>query len=657
MPQAWSPPAAAPGPRTEYFGGTQGAPKATPEKSQSIRYDNRHGFDLAFVDADVAGVIDAVMGTMLRLSYRIDPGVDGKLTLRSARPVAKESLLPLLESALASVDAVILRQGSTYVVAPRAEARAKAPVVDAGGTAAAQPGYATEVVTLRHAGVRELTKLLERMLGKDTVVSSDPAYNQIIIAGSGSERQAARALIRRLDVDWMAGMSFALYRLDNVDADTLMADLERIFQPPLDLLGSRVRLVPLPRLRSVLGIAADRADLVRLDPWIRRLDASGASGKRTLYNYAVQNGRARDLANSLQQVLALDGAMADGGSGSAGAVTTATSAAAGDNGAGARTSTPAAQSISPAGSGTTGPRIVPNEENNSLLIYATAEDYQFIRDALDKLDRPVAQVLIEATLAEVTLTKDLKFGLEWAIDSGRSSFTSSNNSSGVPSPSFPGFSYIYAATSARAVLNTLQSRTNVRVLSAPKLIVLNNQPATLQVGDQVPIVTQQAQSTSAAGAPIINTVEMRDTGVILKVTPRVNDSGTIILDVAQEVSDVIQTTTSGINSPTIQQRRLSSTVATRSGQMIALGGLIRDRMSKEKTGIPLLSQIPVLGAAFGRQGDTGSRTELIILITPTVMKSPEETKAVVDELIDRLDETKPLVTRAVERQVGGQAPH
>ena len=211
-------------------------------------------------------------------------------------------------------------------------------------------------------------------------------------------------------------------------------------------------------------------------------------------------------------------------------------------------------------------------------------------------------------------------------------------------------------SSAAAVLNTLQSKTSVRVLSAPKLIVLNNQTATLQVGDQVPIVIQQAQSVAAPGAPIVNTIELRDTGVILKVTPRVNDSGTITLDITQEVSDVAETTSSGINSPTIQQRRLATTVSTRTGQMIALGGLIRDRVSRTRAGIPVLSQIPVIGALFGTRVNTGARTELIILLTPTIIRSPDEVRGIVDALIDGLDATKPLIERAKRGQVGARLP-
>lgn len=638
---------------------------AAPPKGSNIRYDARNGYNLAFVDADVKRVVDAVLGSMLGLDYSVDPAVQGNITLRTSQPVARESLLPLLETALRSVDAVIVVRGSSYRVLPReAAARGSAPIVPGGGgpsVAAGPPvqGYATEVVTLRHGSAREIGRLLEQFLGKEVVAGTDNALNQVIIRGGSEERAAARQLIERFDIDTLADMNFQLFRLENVDADTLLAELERIFAPPYDIIGSRVRIVPLGRLRSVLAIASDRADIGRIEPWIRRLDAGG-SGKRKLYSYVVQNGRARDLAASLQLVLGSGGGeqSVDGGPSqpAAAAPPSTSDIRSVEPSQAIAPQSPLPGSSTPLVAGGNGPRVVPNEANNSLLIYANGEEYEFIREALDKLDQPVPQVLIEATLAEVTLGNDLRYGVNFRAFDGNDSITNSSNSGGIPASVFPGFAVSVIGSTASAVLNTLQSKTSVRVLSAPKLIVLNNQTATLQVGDQVPIVTQQAQSVAAPGAPIVNTIELRDTGVILKVTPRVNDSGTITLDITQEVSDVAETTTSGINSPTIQQRRLATTVATRTGQMIALGGLIRDRVTRTKSGIPVLSQIPVIGGLFGQHINTGGRTELIILLTPTIIRSPGDVKDIVDALIDGLDSTKPLLERARRGQVGARLP-
>lgn len=635
------------------------------------------GFTLAFVDADVRRVADAVLGAMMGVDYSVDPAVSGNVTIRTVQPVGREALIPLLENALASVDAVIIRQGNAYRVLPRKAARGMTmPALPSTGTDAVAavgdtaPGFTSEIVVLRFASAREMARLLEEFVGKEIVASRNDAINQIVIAGTGQERTAAKQIIARFDVDSLAQMNYETYRLENVDAAVLVSELQKIFAPPYDIIGSRVRLIPLPRLRSVLAIASDRADIGRIEPWIRKLDV-GTSGTRKLYNYAVQNGRARDLARSLQLVL---GQQANSNSVTETSLTavgmqmpspqmaalagSAVPAAAGpDRGEEIAPLTTASSPMDyAASSANQGVRIVPNEANNSLLIYADGEEYAFIKDALAELDQPVAQVLIEATLAEVTLGNDLQYGVDFQRLSGDLSVTNVSNTSGVPSASFPGFSATLISQSTTAILNALQSRTNVRVLSAPRLFVLNNQSATLQVGDQVPIVVQQSQSVSAPGAPVVNTVEMRDTGVILQVTPRVNQSGVVTLDIAQEVSDVARTTTSGINSPTIQQRRLTSTVATRSGQIVALGGLIRERASRGRSGVPLLSQLPVIGAAFGSHTNNASRTELIILIKPTVIRSPEDVKGTVDALIDGLEVARPLVDRARAREIVLPAP-
>ena len=624
----------------------------------TVRYDVRNGFSLAFVDADIRRVVDAVLGAMMAVDYSVDPSVTGNITLKTAKPVTRESLLPLLEDALRSVDAAIVMRDGGYRVVPRKLARTNAVF---GSPSSAFSGYGTEIVVLKNAAATDIARLVEQFLGKEMIAAVDPARNQILISGSESERASAKTMIARFDIDSLASMNFQMFRLDNVDPDTISRELSEVFKPPFNIIGTRVRLVSLPRLRSVLAISADPFDLAKIEPWIRRLDA-GAGGRPRLYSYMVQNGRARDLAVALQRVLGASVTANFSQPGPASAVPASTSSNASnvlsepEQVIATQTPIPNSSEYEAPSNTVSGPRIVPNEETNSLLVYANGEQYELIREALEKLDRPVAQVLIEATLAEVTLSKDLELGVDWSFLDGKSTFDLRNGATALPAAIFPGFSYAYTSASSKVVLNALQSRTDVKVLSAPRLIVLNNQTATLQVGDQVPIVTQQSQSVSAPGAPIVNNVELRDTGVILKVTPRVNESGLVTLDIAQEVSDVARTTTSGINSPTIQQRRLSSTVTTRSGQMIALGGLIRESTTKVKSGVPLLSQIPIIGSAFGGQSKIGSRTELIILITPIVMRSPDEVASRVNEIIEKLDQTGPIIDRARTRQVDGTRP-
>jgi general secretion pathway protein D len=290
-------------------------------------------------------------------------------------------------------------------------------------------------------------------------------------------------------------------------------------------------------------------------------------------------------------------------------------------------------------------RIIADQTNNSLYILATPQDFRDIRAALDSLDTEPLQVLIEATIAEVTLNDKLKYGVEWFFRQGNNSETLAQNLSGIPTAVFPGFSYVYAASNVRAVISALDEVTHINVISSPQLMVLDNRTALLQVGDEVPIITQSAVSVIDPASPIVNSVQFRSTGVILSVTPRVNSSGNVELDIQQEVSDVVPTTTSTIDSPTIQQRKIKSSVSVHDGQTIALGGLIRDRQSHGKSGIPVLSDIPVVGTLFGTTTNTGDRTELLVLITPHVIRSPAEADAVTDELRQRLQSVLPLARK------------
>ncbi len=612
----------------------------------------KDGYSLTFVDADVQLVVEAVMGDMLRLPYSIDPEITGTITLQSPRPVSEKDVLPMLERSLLPANIVVLKRDGKYMFMQRDNASAlltnnQVELAPVGTTQiSSEPGFATDIVALNYIGVTEMVGLARDLIGGEIVTRNEALPNSVKVSGTASERAAARDLIARFDIDSLADMRFAIWKMSDAQPSAVIEELNTVFTPPNNIFDGRVRLVPLPRIRSIMGIAADENDLNRIEPWIRRIE-QGSGGKRVVHSYSVQNGKAREMAQSLQQVLGLSDEDVDpnqvdpyqGYEGPRGP---------GDAGPGY---TPPARNYG----SKAGLRIVPNDTTNTLLIYANAEEFVTITRALDEIDRPSPQVMIEAILAEVTLTDDLRYGVNFqalgSLGNAALTIASSATGTGTPAASFPGFSVSAVGNDATGILNALQSKTNVRVLSAPKLQVMNNRPATLQVGDQVPIVTQQAQSVDGANAPLINTVQLRDTGVILQVTPRISDNGTVLLEISQEVSDVAPTTTSGINSPTIQQRRLTTTVVTQSGQMVVLGGLIRNRQTREKGGIPGLSQIPIIGGLFGRKANGGSRTELIILISPSILRGPNAVRDTVDSVIENLDLTKPLIAEAQGRMI------
>jgi general secretion pathway protein D len=285
-------------------------------------------------------------------------------------------------------------------------------------------------------------------------------------------------------------------------------------------------------------------------------------------------------------------------------------------------------------------RIIADDANNALVVLGSAQAHKTIESALKQLDVLPLQVLIEATIAEVTLNDELRYGLRWFFQSGDSTAIFTAGASSAISSLFPGFSYLFSSDNVIVAFNALKKITDVQVISAPSLLVLDNQTARLQVGDEVPIATQSAVSVTDPASPIVNQIEFRDTGVILKITPRVNAGGLVLLDISQEVSDVVKTTTSDLDSPTIQQRKIESTVSIQSGQTIALGGLIRDRRENGKTGVPVLGDIPLLGNLFSETDKTGARTELLVLLKPTVIRGPDQARAMTEDLRRKLSEVK-----------------
>jgi len=273
---------------------------------------------------------------------------------------------------------------------------------------------------------------------------------------------------------------------------------------------------------------------------------------------------------------------------------------------------------------------------HTLVIQTAPAEYQRIQRILRRLDVPGNQIMIEASIAEVTLTDELRFGVKWFFENGKHSVTFTNAATGAVASTFPGFSYFLAASNINVALDALSDVTKVHVISTPTLTVLDNRTAMLQVGDQVPVSTSTSQSVAGAGAPILNSIQMIDTGVILSVTPHVNDNGRVLLDIEQEVSSATPTTTSNIDSPTIQQRRVKTTVAVGDGEVVALGGLIQERDSVGRNSIPILGDIPVLGNAFGTKDDHINRTELLIIIRPRVVRDGEDARRATDEYRSRI---------------------
>lgn len=625
--------------QTTYFGV---ANRPSPNVARrGAQYDySEDGVDLNFVGTDVREVVDIILGDLLKRDYSIDPNVNGQVTLRTGRPVTLGSLLPALETTLADVGAALLDRGDRLDVVPRNQLRTGSlPFKTAPKKGLPRPaGYALEIFPLQYSLATDVEQILRPLASDGSIVQVSDRHGHIILAGSAAERENLARLITAFDVDWLENRAFALYRLDHVQPAALIDQLQDILGLKQNSPSAQQRLIPLPRMKAVLGVASDRRRLRQIDSWVRRLDIPAETGERRLHLYGVKNVDAVQLADTLQEILGFEAEEE--------AVDAQLPATTEQASTGQRFSNQSAQTQTQRQPGVaqTQPRVIANEQSNALMIYATNEEFRELRETLELMDVFAHQVMIEAVLAEVTLNDDLNYGLQWSFDNDDVTVSFSSADNGSVASQFPGFSVLYSGTSdVSAVLNAIQSVTDVKVLSSPKLLVLNNQTASLQVGDQVPIVTQQSQGVIDDNAPVINTVELRDTGVILEVTPRISDSGLVFIEIKQEVSDVVATTTSGIDSPTIQQRQLETTIGVQDGNTIALGGLIRESKTRSNSGIPILKNIPLAGNLFKSTTQVNRRTELVILLTPRIVRDLSSAQDMTSKLLEDFDGLDPQI--------------
>jgi len=503
------------------------------------------------------------------------------------------------------------------------------------------------------------------------------------------------------DVDVMKGMSFAIVPVKTSQPAAIADELKTVFASGGDgPTAGMVKFLPNKRLGAILVISPQPRYLSRAEAWIRKLDAHAEGSEKQFYTYAVQNRGAQELVDVLESMFSTESGHGNSAttrnvspqyqqaSLQSGATQPSFSQQSGSFGSGAssaslssgstfgQSSSPFGQSTGSMGgarttqgrsttnTSTAGPdnganlqvggesseepriKIVADEAKNSVLIEATPADYRRVMRLVGALDVLPNQVFIETTIAEVTLNDDLKFGLRWSFNNKASTYTFTDDPGGAISSVFPGFSYALAASNINVTLNALNQITNVNMISSPSLTVMDNKTAYLQIGDEVPITTQSAVSTLTAGAPVVNSVSYKDTGVILGITPRINESGRVLLDIEQEVSAVAQTTTSGIDSPTINQRRVKTSVVLNDGEALALGGLIQNSKTVTRNQIPILGDIPVVGNAFKQKDNQVAKTELIIVITPHVIRNLTEARRITDEFRRELDTYVPRASQA-----------
>lgn len=633
---------------------------------------NGEAITLNFDRAPLVDVVHSILGDVLKKPYSIEAELPGEVTLRTAGPLAQSDVGQVLEATLASRGFSMVADAQGLIHIGSSDALKSMPP-----SLGQSVGKGLSVVPLQHIGAREMADILKPLAPPEAIVRVDATRNLLLLQGSQTQTQTWLDLVHTFDVDAMAGMSVGIFAFENADVKETAKIIEMLASKGENPLDGLYRIIPIERLNSLLVIVPRRHLLDNVRQWVDRLDQSTDSSLQPqLHVYPVQQGNAVQLAKVLGALFgaksssatdATRGALAPGlTGGSAGSARNASSGttsssnattAGGSNAAAASGSTAQRTTGSVAATAQAGGsmattsaielegdiRIVADDSTNSLLVYAPKRAFRRVEAAMRQLDVAPAQVLIEATIVEVTLTDKLQYGLQWyfsdslggslAGKTGKGVLSRGTTSSALSSV-LPGFNYTIAdsAGGIRAVLNALASETGLKVVSSPSVLALDNQAAEIRVGNQQPILSG---TTTTTGGNVTQSITYKDTGVMLRVTPRVNSGGLVTMDIAQEVTDV-GAVDAATGQRTFLQRSMQSRIAIPNGQTAVLGGLIKDNTTNNRSGLPFLSEIPILGAAFGAHEKSLERTELLVVLTPRVLENAQQLRDISDEIRSRM---------------------
>jgi len=647
-----------------------------------------------FEGDSVHAVIKAILGDMLGQNYVIAPGVQGTVTLATPKPVSWAQALNLLEMVLGWNNARMVYSGGRYNIVPADQALA-GTVAPSTAPAASARGFEVRVVPLQFISAAEMKKVLEPYARPNAIVNVDSGRNVITLGGTRSELENYLRTVEIFDVDWLSGMSVGVFPIQSGRAEQVAADLEKIFGEESGTPSAgMMRFLPLENANAVLVVTSQARYLDQIQQWLDRIDTAGGSPR--LFSHELRYIKARDLAERLAEAFATSGRRGDSGAslapggrssqidsegrgaamqsqdtGTLGTDSSGTGSSSGSGSSGGTLQLPQRQSGNASvslevGGDTVGVSAV--EETNTLLVRATPQAWRSIREVIDKLDVMPMQVHIEAQVAEVALTGDLRYGVNWFFENAVNGRALTGALAGVALPAAPaggawstlagavtdadGLGWAFTGRNGAAVVSALDKVTDVRLLQTPSVFVRNNAEATLNVGDKVPISTTTVNT--GVGTSSFSSVQYIDTGVILKVRPRITRDGTVFLDIVQEVSSASEVP-DNCNpqerncNPRISTKKLSTEAAVQSGDTIMLAGLITDSATDGSSGIPGLSRIPVVGALFGQKSRTSRRSEVIVLLTPSIVRDGNESRQLTDEYSRRFRAMEPLARPAGQR--------
>ncbi|MDP2793544.1 MAG: type II secretion system secretin GspD [Sulfurisoma sp.] len=638
------------------------------------------GVVLRFENADVMDIVQAILGDILHLNYLVDPSIQVRVTLQTAGSISAADVYHILESVLALHGISIVRDGKIYKVIRDVQANREVATVAAG-----ENSPVIQIIPLRFVQASGLIGPLRSVLAPQAVLLNDPTNRHLIVVDRAQNVAKILDLVNLLDVDYLARVRIKLVLVEKADATELAREMDGLFRtsgmfnwPGTE--ANKIYFLPITRMNAILVAAASDVVLMAAEKWIRSLDDDPKTGLASFVHvYPVLNSNAYRVADLLRQVYGgapspmpvttLSSTLA---SGSSGAPSAPGQAPAGQPPTGSSPLSESAKVVlrgSPGGTLAGNVQIIADEPTNSLVIRASPQDYQQIRRIIERIDTVPRQVLIQVMVAEVTLTDRLQYGVEWWLRNLK--FSSGNISTkaqagldtGLMAPGADvnpvttvptdaissGFNYLIfnSARDITGLFNLLATNTDVNILSAPHVLATDGRVAKIEVGTEEPVVTQTVSTptaTTAGGVTTSNSVQYRPTGILLEVKPSISASGRVNLTLSQEVSSrggSVQV--GGSVYPSFTKRKVATDVTIEEGKTLVVAGLIQDHGDKTSQGFPFLKDIPILGTLFGSHKRVNDKTELLITITPFIVRNREEGDRLTESFRDGLQELRKIL--------------
>lgn len=598
---------------------------------------------LNFDDADIYEVI-RTMAALLHINYIVDPNVRGRVTIQTAGAIKPNELFGVFYQILEANGLTAIKEGPLYrITTLKDAARLALPAHHAMDRKALPPGerVVMQIIPLKNIKSEEMTKLLTPFVSSDGTILSDAGSNTLLLVDKSTNIQKALKLVEGFDIDIFEGISYRFYKMNNVPVKDLAPILESAFAPYQGGFRSEVKLIPIERLNMLLVMSHQQQAFEKIAPLLETLDAPSEGTNSQIYIYSVKNAESGDLATLLDSIFSKKAAQATDRRSSEQPQAAAKPESKPQStlfAVAKETKTdeklkPAATYTSDLPSATLRGdiRIIPDTTRNLLIIEALPSDWHVIRAVLERLDILARQVLIEAMIAEISLEDSLSLGLEWRYQKGEGQLSTSLLSAATGAG---GLQFLIGQTDRwTATLNALASEDKVNILSSPTVLASNEKEARIDISTEIPVASAQFQYGGSTDESVLQTsIEYRNTGIILNVTPYINENGMVTMDISQEVSEQASDVIVGDQIyPSFFKRSVATTLTVGNNQTIVIGGLIRENKSDNLSGVPFLSKIPILGFLFGKNVKSGSKSELIILITPRVIVNLGDVEAVTDE--------------------------